>query len=639
MYIRKTVSKQGGKTYTNYLLVESVATPKGPRQKTICSLGDLGPRTREEWLKLACKMEDALTGQMSLFQEEADPEVDAMVEKARERRNRKQAPPQPPKLPPEGPPPEGTLPAASPPAGCEKRVVEVDTDGVEMERHREAGPVHVGLQMCRRLGIEEILESMGLSGDTRQLTIAMILNRFICPSSEHAMSDWFERTALSDILGFDFSKVNDDRLYRNMDCLYPLRSKIESALAERENTLFNLENTILLYDLTSTYFEGLMLGNPQAKRGYSRDKRPDCKQVVIGLVLGSEGFPKAHEVFDGNLQDRKTVGEILDILKARVGLKEGSTVVMDRGMAFDENLDEVNARHLHYIVAGRQTERNQWLAEFEEEDGWKEIFRTPSPTNPAQEKSRVFVKAAEKDGHTYVLCLSEGRKQKDRAIREKQEGRLLEDLKKLQKRVEKGNIKKPSVIHQSIGRLKERYSRVARYYAIEYDSKQGRFSWTVKADARAKAEELDGGYILKTDRQDLSGEELWRIYIMLTRVESAFRDMKSPLCERPIFHQLKRRAQTHIFLCVLAYHLLVSVEHILREQGDHRSWETIREVLRTHQVATIILPTTSGEELHIRKGGRAEPQHKDIYRKLRIPEKPMKPVRTWHPAKGAMDSD
>jgi transposase len=215
----------------------------------------------------------------------------------------------------------------------------------------------------------------------------------------------------------------------------------------------------------------------------------------------------------------------------------------------------------------------------------------------------------------------------------------VEALKKLQKRVEKGNLKKPSAIFESIGRLKERYPRVARYYAIEYDAEHGRFSWTVKADALARAEELDGGYLLKTDRQDLTGEEIWRIYIMLTRVEAAFRDMKSPLCERPIFHQLKNRTQTHIFLCVLAYHLLVAVEHMLREQRDHRCWETVREVLKTHQVATVILPTTSGEELHIRKGGRAEPQHRDIYRKLRIPEKLMKPIRTWHSAKGARDSD
>lgn len=621
MYIRRTVSKQGKKTYVNHLLVESVATPKGPRQRTICSLGDLGPRPREEWLKLAHKMEGALSGQISLFEDDTDPIAKAAIEKVKSTAARRE---------------RGTSPS---PARERKSVVAVDTDRVETENHREAGPVHAGLQMYKRLEIDEILKSLKFSEDACRLTAAMVMNRLVCPSSEHAMPGWFERTALSDILGFDFSKINDDRLYRHMDRLYPLRGEIEKCLAERERTLFNLDETVFLYDLTSTYFEGLMLANPQAKRGYSRDKRPDCKQVVIGLVLDREGFPKAHEIFDGNRQDRTTVGEMLDVLEARAGVRKGATVVVDRGMAFDDDIREITRRGYRYLVAGRQAERNHWLAEFEEKEGWQEIFREPSPTNPLQEKSRVFVKAAEKEGAHYVLCLSEGRKAKDRAIREKQESRLIEDLKKLKKRAEKGNVKKPFAIHQSIGRIRERYPRVARYYAIEYDDSQSSFSWAVKAQARAVAEELDGGYILKTDRDDLNAEELWNTYIMLTRVEAAFRDMKSPLCERPVFHQLKRRTQTHIFLCVLAYHLLVSIEHMLRQAGDHRAWETVREILKSHQVATVILPTTSGEELHIRKAGRAEPQHKDIYRKLRIPESPMKPVRTWHLAGDSMDSD
>jgi transposase len=621
MYIRKTISKQGKKTYVNYLLVESIATPKGPRQKTICSLGDLGPRKREEWLKIARKMEDALSGQMTLIDDDIDPFLRAAIEKVEKRKTRNEQ--------------ETSSVVGSAP----KNIVAVDTDKVETENHREAGPVHAGLQMYKRLEIDEILKSLGFSDDACELTAAMVMNRLISPSSEHAMPGWFERTALSDILGFDFSTVNDDKLYRHMDRLYPLRGKIEALLSERERTLFNLEDTILLYDLTSSYFEGLMFANPQAKRGYSRDKRPDCKQVLIGLVLDPEGFPKAHEIYDGNRQDRTTVAEILDVLEARVGHKEGTTVVIDRGMAYDDNIQEIKGRGYHYLVAGRQAERNQWLAEFEEEGGWQEIFRESSPTNPFQEKTRVFIKAAERDGGTYVLCLSEGRKEKDRAIREKQECLLVEDLKKLQKRVETGKLKKPSAIHQSIGRLKERYPRVARYYAIEYDSAQSSLSWTVKAEARRRAEELDGGYILKTDRDDLSAEEIWNTYIMLTRVESAFRDMKSPLCERPIFHQIKRRTQTHIFLCVLAYHLLVTIEHILRQQGDHRSWETIREILKSHQVSTVILPTTSGDELHIRKARRAEPQHKDIYYKLRIPEKPMKPIRTWHSVTEKANSD
>jgi transposase len=196
--------------------------------------------------------------------------------------------------------------------------------------------------------------------------------------------------------------------------------------------------------------------------------------------------------------------------------------------------------------------------------------------------------------------------------------------------VKEGKLKEEGKIHEAIGRLKERYPRVARYYQIEYDAESKGLRFLEKAEKKAVAEELDGGYLLKTDRQDMEAEEIWRTYMLLTRAESAFRDMKSPLRERPIFHHLAHRTQAHIFLCVLAYHLLVAIEHTLREAGDHRSWETIREELSTHQVVTVVLPTTSGEELHIRRATKAEANHQDIYRKLRIPEEPMRPVRTWH---------
>lgn len=613
MFIRKTTSNQGNKTYTNYLLVESFATPKGPRQKTVCSLGNLKPRPREEWLKLVCKVKAALSGQPSLFPEVSDPEVEVIVEKAREFESRR----------------KGGVPRLSP----QDDVVAVHTDGVQTEEAREVGPVHVGLQMFKRLDMDKILEGIGFSKSAVRLTQMMVMNRLILPKSEHAMPDWMTRTALSDLLGVDFSKVNDDQLYRNLDRLYPTREAVESALAERERSLFSLEDTLYLYDLTSSYFEGQMLANPRAKRGYSRDHRPDCKQVVIGMVINREGFPRAHEVFEGNRQDRTTVDEMLNALGKRVGFQEGATVVVDRGMAFEENIAQIRARGMHYLVACRQQERVQWLSEFEEKEGWHEIYREVSPSNPGQKKSRVLVKTDARAGETYVLCISDGRKEKDRAIRKQQEKRLLGDLQKLASRIESGKLKKMSAIFEGVGRIKERYPRVARYYVIDFDSKQNRLGWAEKAEARAVAEELDGGYLLKSDRDELDGEELWRTYMLLTRAESAFRDMKSPLSERPIFHQLDHRAQTHIFLCVLAYHLLVAIEHTLRGQGDCRSWETIREVLSTHQVVTVVLPTTSGEELHIRRGTRAEAQHVDIYRKLRIQEEPMKPIKSWHPAR------
>ena len=503
MYIRKSTRSHKGKTYTNYLLVESILTPKGPRQRAICSLGNLAPAPREEWLALARKLESALGGQLSL--DAGDEKVDALVKAARRGRKRKS------KLVSEG--------------GGE--TVTIDADRVEMEEAREAGTVHVGHQMWQRLDLDGILSRAGLPERACRLSEAMTLNRLIFPLSELAMPEWIRRTAIGDIVGEDFSELAEDSLYRNLDLLHPNRERIEKELAERERTLFNLDETFYLYDLTSTYFEGQAAANPQAKRGYSRDKRPDCKQVVIGLVLDRDGFPKAHEVFDGNVQDRSTVDEMLDTLEKRTGKKPGATVIVDRGMAYEENLQQIQRRGLHYIVAGRQPERNDWLDEIENDDGWEEVVRTPSPRNPFQKKSRVQIKRRDRDGIVYILCRSEGREEKDAAIREKQEERLLRDLAKLRARVAKGHLKQTRKIHEAIGRLKERYPSVARYYAIEHDAVSKGVTWTLHGDKKVIAEKLDGSYVLKTDRSDLTDDEIWRTYILLTRVERAFRDMKT----------------------------------------------------------------------------------------------------------------
>ncbi len=429
----------------------------------------------------------------------------------------------------------------------------------------------------------------------------------------------------------DFSKLQDEALYRNLDRLHPNREHIERALAEKEKSLFNLDDTVYLYDLTSTYFEGQAKANPQAKRGYSRDKRPDCKQVVVGLVLDRDGFPKAHEIFDGNMQDRRSLDKMLDALEKRTGKRPGATVIVDRGMAFDENLEQIRKRGLHYLVAGLQPERNQWLDELENDEGWENIVRIPSPRNPFQKKTRVEIKRQQKDGVVYILCRSEGRQDKDRAIRETQEAKLIVDLNKLQQRVAKGRLKEENKIQRAIGRLQERYPRVARYYEIFYDAANQNFSWKELAHKKTIAKKLDGSYVLKTDRQDLTADEIWRTYILLTRVEDAFRDIKSPLMERPIFHHLQNRTQTHIFLCVLAYHLLAAIEHRFLQAGAHTSWWTIRQQLSTHQVITIVLPQDEhGRILKIRKATTPEPEHRQIYATLRIPADVLKPIKTWH---------
>jgi transposase len=602
MYIRKSVSHQKGRTYINYLLVESIKTPKGPRQRVVCSLGNLAPGPKEEWLALAHKLESALRGQLAFGATQT--EIDKIVAEVRKTRKRSYF----------------TNP---------KSEIKVNSDCVDVGKAREAGPSHVGHQIWRQLKLDDILRHAKLSERARRITEAMTLNRLIHPLSEHAMPDWIRRTALSDILNEDFFELEDESLYRNLDRLHPKRELIERELAEQEKTLFNLEDTVYLYDLTSTYFEGQALLNQQAKRGYSRDKRPDCKQVVIGLILDRDGFPKAHEVFDGNVQDRKTVDQMLDVLEKRTGRKGGGTVIVDRGMAFDENIKQIKDRGLHYLVAGLQSERNEWLDEMEKDD-WEEVIRKPSPRNPFQKKTKVEVKLREKGDEVYILCRSEGRREKDRAIREKHEGKLLEDLGKLQQRVAKGHLKKPDKIHQAIGRLKERYPRVARYHRIEYDPDCKQLLPREEAEKKAIAEKLDGTYVMKTDRKDMTADEIWRTYILLTRVEDAFRDIKSPLMERPIFHHLQNRTQTHIFLCVLAYHLLAAIEHRFLQHGIHTSWWTLRQELSTHQVVTIVLPTTDGQVMRIRKATVPEPTHCEIYSTLGIPMEVIPPVKIWH---------
>src|SRR5208337_1262423 len=329
-------------------------------------------------------------------------------------------------------------------------------------------------------------------------------------------------------------------------------------------------------------FEGRALANPKARRGYSRDHRGDCKQVLVGLAVNRDGFPLAHEVMAGNRHDSTTLDQMLAALDRRVGLRSGQTVVVDRGMSGEENLEKIRGRGLHYLVAAPYSERQEWMEEFQDAAEFEEVRREPSPRNPFQKKSTIQVKLHKAGGETQVLCVSSERKEKDRAIRQAHEKRLVADL------------AKPEEVQQSIGRLRERYSRVARYYRMEYDAEAKTFRYSLDEAKRAQAEKLDGSYLLKTDREDLSADEAWRIYILLTRAEAAFRSLKSPLGERPVFHHKEGRVEAHIFLCVLSYHLLISIEKTLVNQGVHTSWATVRETLKTHQVNTIVLPTDGG---------------------------------------------
>jgi len=319
---------------------------------------------------------------------------------------------------------------------------------------------------------------------------------------------------------------------------------------------------------------------------------------------------------------------MLEVLRQESGTAASGTkqtVVVDRGMAFEENIQQIKESGFHYVVAARQQERAAWLADFEETSDFHEIIRTPSPLNPFQKKSRVEIKKIRADDELFLLCISEGRKEKDRAIRLRFETRMKADVEKINKQVRAGRLTDEQIIYERIGRIKERYPRVARYYRLDYDTTSRILVFECLEEKRKIAEKLDGGYILKTDRLDMTDEQIWRTYMLLTRAENGFRNMKSPLSERPIFHHFADRVQVHIFLCILAYHLLAAIEKLFLDKGIHTSWNTLREALATHQIVTVALPTDGGITFRIRKQTKPEPCHQEIYDVLKIKPEIIKP--------------
>ena len=447
-----------------------------------------------------------------------------------------------------------------------------------------------------------------------------VFGRLISPMSENATCEWVKRTALGDIILRDISEIKRDSLYRISDKLIRHKERIEELLAEKEEELFKLEERIYLYDLTSSYFEGRAVKCKKARYGYSRDGRSDCKQIIVGLILDRDGFVKGHEVYEGNKQDVSTLKEVIEKLTRRRRERGGMvTVIVDRGVASQENLSAIKERGMYYIVAARKGERDKYFEEFEGVE-MKEV--------ETKSKGRVRIAVKEIGGEVYILCESEGRKEKERSIREGFYKKMELALLSLKRGIESGRIKERKKIEEKVGRIKERYKRVSRYYEIEGKEVNGVYYLSWRRKGEEEDGRYDGSYLLRTNRKDLTGEEVWKIYIMLTRVERAFRDLKSGLGIRPIYHQKDIRVEGHIFISVLAYHLLHAIEYRLRLKGDGRSWNTIKQILQTHQVVSVVLPDVDGEHVHhIRVATEPEGEQKKIYESLGVNPKPIKRQR------------
>jgi len=511
MFLKRLGRRKNGKDHTYWALVESYRTAQGSRHRVVAYLGELKKNEQNGWTQLGRRLSGEARPPPSLF----DP------------------------------------PHVNDPSDDEPVLVRLKD--IRLDRLRDFGDVWLALGLWRLLKLDVLLSERMPRGDEDVpwpvVAAILAIARFCEPSSElHIADTWYRRTALDDLLGVTVEQVHTRRLYEGLDQLLPHKEAIEKHLKERLGDLFDLKFDLLLYDVTSTYFEGECKSNPMAKRGHSRDNRPDCLQVCIGLVVTTDGIPLGYEVFDGNKHDSTTVENIVKAMEEKYG-KANRVWVMDRGMVSAKNLAFLRERQGSYIVGTpkamlRQFEPHLASKDWHEVQGGVEVKLVPGP-----------------DGdETFVLSRSADRRAKEKAMHERFVERMEKQLQKLQASAESGRLQDEAVAHQRLGRLKERYWRAGAAFevkisAIPNPTGKARMSITWMRNARwGEWNSLsEGCYLLRTNLNDLDPGTLWKRYIQLTEAEWAFRITKEELAIRPIWHQKKDRVLAHILVCFLAY--------------------------------------------------------------------------------------
>jgi transposase len=612
MYIKKVKKQNPGakKAYEYLHLVENVRTEKGPRQRLILNLGaiDVPP---EKYKELANCIEAMLSGQQTLFS--PDPKIESHARQAVhdivKKRSEEQALAK-------------TLDGKTDPAPDYQNV---NVASIEVAEPRTLGPEYVCHSIWQELGIKDLLLSQGVSPHSVSIIETLVLGRLIFPASERQTWEWAQRrSAVYELAGTPL-KGSLNSFYRATDTVFQHKDAIEAYLSKKEKEIFSLPETLCLFDLTNTHFEGRAMGNPKAKFGRSKQKRSDCKLLTLALIIDDLGFVKYSHLYPGNQQETKTLAEMIESLIAlRPDLANNRTVIMDAGIATEDNLAYLRQTGFHYIVVHRGK------SDFTPDDtaGMKIIRNDGEFT--------VEVCRKEKEQEVLLLCRSTGRIEKDRGIRNRQEQLFLERLAYYRSGLsKKGHTKVYSKILELIGRLREKYPKASKVYDVEVVAGKSESSlkplivkdiiWKKKA-AFEQNEAFDGCYVLRSDRIDLGDRDIWRTYVMLTRVERAFRSLKSSLGLRPNFHQIERRADAHLFISVLAYHILHIIEHRLRQHGDHRCWQTICQMLSTHQRLTLEYDVKEQQQVrrcHVRMCSRPEHEHSMIYHRLGLSGAPL----------------
>src|SRR5450432_1812913 len=586
MFLRSHQRSKDGKGHAYWSVVETVRTPDGPRQRRLCYLGELNSSAQARWLKtIEVFNEQGESHQLKLFPSHvAAPENDPQVAR-------------------------------------------VLLNKVRLERTRQFGSCFLGLELWKRLELDRFFEKTvdHESTDVPWSRVAALLaiNRLCAPGSELAIEQrWYPSTALDDLLGIEEGKINDTRLYRCLDRILPHKTKLEQHLKDRYGALFGAEFDILLYDLTSTYVEGAAENNPMMRRGYSRDHRPDCEQMVIALIVNSEGFPFSYETFDGNRSDVSTMETILRMVERKYG-KARRIWVFDRGIVSEENLAAIRKRDGQYLTGTPRSQMKQFEAELLKED-WTRV-------RPEVEIKKVPIPEG---AETYILCRTSGRKEKEKAIRNRFSNSMETGLKGLEKAIVTGRLKDRNKMERRLGKIQARHPQVNDLYdlALRGTPEGVRLFWEIKEDRKNWRESREGAYLLRTNLQAESAEELWSKYMQLTEAESSFRALKSELSIRPLFHQLEPRVKAHVMVAFLGYALWVTLKHLLKCRppmvpkpsvsgvDNAQPMTPMRAIalLSTLQSADIVLPTTDGREIRLRRITEPTTEQKSLLRQLGI---------------------
>jgi len=499
--------------------------------------------------------------------------------------------------------------------GGRQRVAAATVDGVLLDEIEttdvvELGPELVAMEAWDALGFTPMLAGLGMNPSRIATAQLLVSNRLIEPLSEWALIDWAGHTALPELLGVNITKSTKDRLYHAGDELLGHRVAIETALREHERDLFSSKRSIILYDVTNTHFEGVCAANPKARHGKNKQKRNDCRQVAVGMAFDERGLPLAHEVFEGNMADAKTLGALLDRLAPADCADLKPVVVLDAGFASKSNIELLREGGYSYLVNITRGSRGKYAGFFRGEE-----FEALPGRKPALKVEVKKITDPDDAESQLVLCRSAQRRLKEEAMISKAESRFLADASALRERIEKGRLKNSTTIERKIGTLQKKHPRVQRFYKIEHC---GGTLEATRDDAKMEgALELCGDYVLKTDK-DMNAAELWGLYMTLLKAESGFQMLKGTLGLRPNYHQLEHRVDGHIFISVLAYHLLSWVRHHMDLADDPREWKTLRRLLGTHSLVSTRLSLEDGRVLTVRKPSLPDAEQDRVYKILGI---------------------